>query len=120
MHAGLAGEHAKCELASDGEGGGLDTGLVAILDFVDVGLEAFALGPAEIHAHEHLGPVLALGAAGAGVHDDNGVERIGLAGEHGFGFELVGELDERGNFAGEVGLGVFAFLREFEVGLYVI
>jgi hypothetical protein len=83
-------------------------------------LEALALGPADVHAHQHLGPVLGLGAAGAGVHGDDGVERVGLAGEHGLGFELFGELDERGDLAFEVGLGGFAFAGEFEVGLDVV
>ena len=61
-----------------------------------------------------------LGAAGAGVDGDDGVERVGLAGEHGLGFELLGEVDERGDLAREVGLGVFAFAGEFEVGFDVV
>ncbi len=42
-------------------------------------LEAVLLGPARIHAQQHLGPVLALGAAGAGVHLEIGIEAVGLA-----------------------------------------
>ena len=41
-------------------------------DVVDLDLEAAALGPAQVHAQEHLGPVLGLGAAGAGVDGDDG------------------------------------------------
>jgi hypothetical protein len=37
MDAGFAGEEAEGEVAGDGEGGGLDAGLVAILNFVDLG-----------------------------------------------------------------------------------
>ena len=37
--------------------------------------------PAEIHAQQHLGPVLALGAAGTGVDLEEAVEAIGLARE---------------------------------------
>ena len=40
-----------------------------------------ALGPAGIHAVEHLGPVLGLGAAGAGVELQNGIGVVILAGE---------------------------------------
>ena len=36
MHAGFAAEQAEGEVAGDGEGRGLDAGLVAILDLVDL------------------------------------------------------------------------------------
>ena len=120
MDAGFAAEEAEGEVAGDGEGGGFDAGLVAVLNFVDLDFEVLALAPADVHAHEHLGPVLRLGAAGAGVDDDDGVERIGLFGEHGLRFELFGEVDEGGDLAGEVGLGVLAFFGEFEVGFDVV
>ena len=42
-------------------------------------LEAVLLGPARIHAQQHRGPVLALGAAGAGMHFEIGIEAVGLA-----------------------------------------
>ncbi len=70
-------------------------GFFAVLVVVHFRLEALLLGPAEIHAQQHLGPVLALRAAGAGMHGDNGVERIGLAREHGARFELFGKRGER-------------------------
>ena len=41
-------------------------GLLALLLVDDLGLEPMALGPAEVHPEEHLGPVGRLGAAGAG------------------------------------------------------
>ena len=44
-----------------------------------VDLEAVLLGPAHIHAQQHVGPVLALGAAGAGMHFEIGVVGVGLA-----------------------------------------
>ena len=45
-----------------------------ILDLV-----AVLLGPARVHAQQHVGPVLALGAAGAGMHFEIGVVGVGLA-----------------------------------------
>ena len=42
-----------------------------------------ALGPAGVHAVEHLGPVLGLGAASAGVDGEYDVVRVVLAGEQG-------------------------------------
>jgi hypothetical protein len=90
------------------------------------GFEALLLGPAEIHAHEHFGPVLGFGAAGAGVDGDDGVEGIGFSGEHGAGLELFGVVAEGGDFAFEVGFeggvglaGGFAFAGELEVGVDV-
>ena len=39
------------------------------------------LGPARIHAQQHAGPVLALGAAGAGMDFEIAVVAVGLAGQ---------------------------------------
>ena len=47
------------------------------------------LGPAQVHAQQHLGPVLALGAAGAGGHLQEGVVVVGLAGQHRFQLQPV-------------------------------
>ena len=120
MHARFAAQQAVGKVAGDGEGRGLDPRLVAVLNLVDLGAEALPLGPAQIHAHQHLGPVLALRAARAGMHGDDGVQRIGLAREHRLRFQLLGELHQRGNLAFEVGLGRLAFLRQLEVGLDVV
>ncbi len=68
---------------------------------------------------QHLGPVLAFGAAGAGMHGDDGVERIGLAGEHGARFELFGERGQSLDVALEIGENVFAFAGQLEVGFDV-
>ena len=54
------------------------------LCFQQLHLVAVLLGPAHIHAHQHLGPVLRLGAAGAGVDLDVGVVGVGLAGQQAF------------------------------------
>ena len=51
------------------------------LCFHQLHLVAVLLGPAHIHAHQHLGPVLRLGAAGAGVDLDVAVVGVGLAGQ---------------------------------------
>jgi hypothetical protein len=45
----------------------------------DIDLEAVLLGPARVHAQQHLGPVLALGAAGAGMDFEIGIVGVGLA-----------------------------------------
>ena len=53
------------------------------------------VGPAGVHAVEHLGPVLGLGAAGAGVEGQNGVVGVVLAVEHGHQLQLVHRLLHR-------------------------
>ncbi len=53
------------------------------MDFQHLDLEAAAFGPARVHAQQHRGPVLALGAACAGVDFEIGVVGVGLAREHG-------------------------------------
>src|SRR5438270_2006228 len=50
-----------------------------MLDVLD--LHPLALAPAGVHPHQHLGPVLALRAAGAGIDFDIGVVGVGLSGK---------------------------------------
>ena len=47
------------------------------------------VAPAQVHAHQHLRPVLRLGAAGAGLDIQEGAVRIHLAGKHALKFELL-------------------------------
>jgi hypothetical protein len=47
------------------------------------------LAPAQVHAQHHLGPILRLGAAGAGLDVDKRVRAVHLAGEHALEFELL-------------------------------
>ena len=53
------------------------------------------LRPARIHALEHLRPVLALGAAGAGIDLDIGVVGVGLAGEQSGHLVALGAIRQR-------------------------
>ena len=59
----------------------LDAGLLARAFLDPLDLVAVALGPANVHADQHLGPVLALGTAGAGVGLEVAVVAVGLARE---------------------------------------
>src|SRR5260370_34162688 len=70
--------------ALDLEGARLDAGLLAGALLEPAHLEAAALGPARVHAGQHLGPVLRLGAAGAGVDLDVGVVAVALARQQAF------------------------------------
>ena len=83
VNAVLTFQVAVGVLTLDEDGGGLDarffTGFV-VHQLIGV---AVALGPAGVHAVEHLRPVLGLGAAGAGVEGEDGVVGVILAGEQG-------------------------------------
>ena len=66
MHAALGAQPAVGAPAVDLDRHALEPGLLAFLLVDDLGREAVALGPAEVHPQEHLGPVGRLRAAGAG------------------------------------------------------
>ena len=72
VYAMLALEVAVGVGALHHDGGGLDTGGVAVLPVEKLDLKAVALGPTVDHAVEHLAPVLGLSTARAGVEGDDG------------------------------------------------
>ena len=81
MHAVLGAEQAVGVLALGAEGRRLDAGLLPRADLEQLDREAAALGPAHHHPQHHLGPVLGVGAAGAGVDRDERVAGVVRAGE---------------------------------------
>ena len=82
MHAGLGRHQAKGIVTGQRERRALDAGFFARLIVEELALEAAALRPLQVHAEQHLGPVLRLGAAGAGMDRDDGVGAIVFAAEH--------------------------------------
>src|SRR5262245_1506842 len=95
MHAAFALEPAVGVAALDAHGRGLEPRLLArrLLDVLD--LVAMLLGPARVHAQQHLRPVLALGTAGAGMHLEEAVVRVRLAGQQRLGLAALGFLPPR-------------------------
>ena len=85
MHAHLGLEPAIGVVALDLDGGGLDARLLALRLFHELDLEAVLLGPARVHAQQHAGPVLAFGAARAGMDFQIAVVGVGLAREQRLG-----------------------------------
>src|SRR5262249_19905690 len=65
VDAALGGEEAAGVLPAGDEGRRLETGLLPRRGLLHLDLEAAALGPAQVHAQQHLGPVLRVGATGA-------------------------------------------------------
>jgi hypothetical protein len=73
VHADFALEKSEGVLAIDREGRRLQPRLFAGLVVVEHGFKPLALGPAQIHAQQHIRPVLGLSAAGSGMNGDDGV-----------------------------------------------
>ena len=89
MHAAFAPQVAERVRAGDLDRGALDAGLFAGHQVDDVRSEAALLAPAQVHAHEHLRPVLRLRAAGAGVDGDDGVPVVIRARERELELQIV-------------------------------
>ena len=109
-----ADEQAVGVLAGDRERRALQPGLFAGLIVDHLALEAAALRPAQVHAQQHLGPVLRLGAAGAGMNRDDGVLAIVLAAEHLLDLAGLHFLVERVERLRELGVDRLARLRPFD------
>src|SRR6185312_6478836 len=99
MHAALCLEPAIGVLADDPQRRGFDARLFARTLFDPFDLVAVLLGPARIHAQQHLGPVLRLRAAGAGVDLEIGVVAVRLAREQALELALSRLLTQRGERA---------------------
>ena len=73
----------------DQERGRRDARLRPRRDLVELDVEAPPLGPAQVHAQQHVGPVLGIGPALAGLDLADGVGLVVLAGEQRAQLELV-------------------------------
>ena len=98
VHADLLLQVAEGELALVAHGDALDARFLAGQDVGDLGLEAQALAEAQVHAQQDLGPVLALGAAGAGVDAQEGVAGVAFAVEVMLDLGLLDVFLEMGHF----------------------
>ena len=127
VHALLGAVEAVGVVAGGAEGRRLDAGLLPRAGLEQLDLEAAPLGPAHLHAQHHLGPVLGVGAAGAGVDGHERVARVVVAGEQALLLEREqARLDGRDRLlelVGEVGvvLGDLGEPREIlGVGLQLV
>ena len=109
VHAALAREQAVRVATLHDERRGRDAGLLAFLDLVDLEVEAAPLRPAREHAEQHLGPVLRVGTARAGVDLADRVALVVLAAEQRAQLELIELLRSLGDAFGDLTLdGVVA------------
>ena len=81
-------QQAEGVLAGDGKGGGFNARLFAVLVVVHLGAETLLLSPPQIHAQQHLGPVLRFRATSAGLDGYDCVQPIVFTGEKSFCFQL--------------------------------
>jgi hypothetical protein len=88
VDACLGREQPVGVLALDAERRALYARLLTLLVLDDLGLEAAPLGPLQVHLEQHLGPVLRLRSARAGVDGADGIAGVVLAGEHHLGLGL--------------------------------
>ena len=100
----------------DDELGGRDTGLGAFGDVVDLALKATPLGPTPVHAQQHLGPVLRVGATRARLDRAHRITLVVLAGEQRPQFEFVEALLGRVDRLADLGFDriVAFFFRQLE------
>ena len=118
MHARLGLGPAVRVVTLDEERAGLDAGLLALRLVDHVDLEAVPLRPAQIHAHEHARPVLALRAARARMHFEVGVVAVRLALEQRVDLAAVGLGQERAERRKSLALriAIALALAEFDKG----
>src|SRR5438876_6495056 len=89
MDAAFAPQIAEGVRARDFDCGALDAGLFAGHQVDDVRSEAALLAPAQVHAHEHLRPVLRFSATGAGVDGDDRIAVVIWPGERELELQIV-------------------------------
>ncbi len=81
VHAAFCGKKSESVLALDAQGCGFQARAFAGRQVQHGGAKPLTLRPAEIHSHQHLGPVLRLRATGAGFDGHDGIQSVVLAGE---------------------------------------
>ena len=89
MDAGLGAQPAVGVITPHLDGGALHARHFTRAGVDDLGGETARCGPLEIHAQQHLRPVLGLGATGARLDVEIGVARVHLAAEHPTQLELA-------------------------------
>ena len=89
MHAGFGRQQSVRIFAFDFESHALDARLLGGLIVDNLRFETAPLRPLQIHAQEHLSPILRFGPASAWMNRANGVAQIVLACQKRFGLDLA-------------------------------
>ncbi len=114
MHADLRLQQAVRVFAVDFERGRFDARALALQPVRHHGLHVVPLRPAQIHAQQHLRPVLAFGSARARMDGhDRALGVVGTVEQHP-GFQNFQTLGKALDLAVQVGRYVFAFASQLE------
>ena len=89
VHAEFGPEPAERVIALDVHGRALDAGDLALRHLDQLGIESVGLGPFQVHAQQHLGPILRFGPARTGLDVEECIRVVGLAAEHALEFEFL-------------------------------
>ncbi len=87
--------------------------MLVVLPIEQFGLKVLVLGPIQIHAQEHFGPIVGIGSAVAGVDRQQGRVGVVRAVQQGLGFQRFQDCFHAVKFAGDFGRQAFVFLGHF-------
>ena len=113
MGAFLVAQVAVGVAALDFDRGALDAGFLPFGEFIDADLHAVVLRPARVHAQQHLGPVLGVGAAGAGIDGEHDAFLVVFTAEQPLQLPAI-------EFAAELVESRLRFAEHLVVGLQVV
>jgi hypothetical protein len=102
VHADLSTQPTKGVLTFDMDGRTFDPGHFAGGQLHDGRLETAFISPTQVHAQQHVGPVLRLGTARAGLDIQIGVVGVHLVAEHTAKFKLFQRCAQALDFSGNV------------------
>ena len=121
MHTRLSTQQAKRKLSGDGKRRRLDSSLIPVLNFIDFSPETLPFRPAQIHPHQHLGPVLALSSACPRMHCHDGIQRVVFFRQHCARFKRFREPHQRIDFTLQIRFDRrFPLAHQFEISLDVV
>ena len=122
VHTVLALEQAVGVGTLHHHGGALHAGFITVLIIQNLHGHAVVGSPLVVHAVQHFGPILCLGAAGTGMEGQDGVAVVVLTVQHGHQLQLIHCLAHsvhRLLCFGDHG-GVVFFIQHFQHGLGII
>ena len=113
VDSGFAFEVAESVVAFYLHGDAFDACPFSVEDVGDGYMVVVGFGIADVHAHEHFGPVLRFDSSGSCVDGEDGVEVVALALEHVFEFEGFDKGLRDGYLVEDFLLGGIAAVKEF-------
>ena len=114
VNAVLALEIAVGHRAADGDRGAVDAGHFVVLAVQQFGRVVVIAGPGRVHPQEHLGPVVGVGAAVAGVDRQQGRIVVQRAVQERLRLQVVEHLLQPLDLAGHFGGHAFVFRGHFD------